>query len=225
MGAEYNLNKLKDINQNIFCNKCNTETKHKLLTGINLTSFDGGQHEPTFWTNYDTIQCYGCTTISFRIGESNSEEFDFISGKPELGFPVVRYEYLPKRLYLKKEISKSKIIPPVLIKIYCDVIKAFESNLEYFTAIGIRMIIEKITIDYGASKRGLEGKIRQIHDKGIITEEECLILIKVKDIGNDYAHFNRSHSRNTIKSAIKIIELMLEKIFHLPEHVKSLDRP
>ena len=73
--SEIKFDKRKDNELWLYCNQCNKDTSHKILTGVDCN--DCAEIEPNFdiqwWQGADVVQCGGCKNVTFTKRSTDSE--------------------------------------------------------------------------------------------------------------------------------------------------------
>lgn len=231
------FNKTKDNILRVLCPaECKTQTRHIVLQSVEQK----GRHyyEEDFWVDwqatYQTLECQGCSEISFRAESSNSEDWD-----PRTGEAIIREELYPKRSKDTLPIKDFSLeVPPKLRRIYREVIDCYNNEILTMCAVGLRSIVEGLCNEMKITdgpveittrgklitirKKNIEGKIAGLHEKGILTKKESEILHEHRFMGNEAVHELSSPSTEELKLAIEISEHMLDSVFELPEKAKEL---
>ena len=204
----------------ILCKKCKTETNHTL----EWSKTDRWGTEDIQGKDVSEILiCNGCDAITYRILSSNSEDLYRIS-EHEWDYDVT-IKYYPQRGYdMIEPIFEIWNAPFKIRKIYRETIDAFNNNQLILCSIGIRGIIEAFCIEKGIKKRTLELKIDELGTKGIITSTLCEGLHESRIMGNGGAHQLEIFDKEELKTAISLINRLIDDIYSLPEKVKELKK-
>ena len=211
-----------------YCNQCKINSKHLILNEF----VDKGSDKETgvSWADkYQIIRCDNCSMISFRKDGwfSEYQAFPDEDGSYE--------ELFPDSNENKVETKKYNNLPYSLDEIYEEVIKSYNNNSYILCAVGIRAILEGICsdkkIEKGSvvdkngqtkNKSNLEGKIYGLEESGIISKSQQEALHQLRFLGNDAVHELASPKKLEIKTALDIIEHMMEDIYELPYKAELL---
>ena len=202
----------------ILCKTCKVDTNHT-IEWSKIVSWGNenirGTDEPQI------LSCNGCDTITYRILSENSEDFHMI-GDNEIEYDIT-YKYFPPRSYESIEpIFDIWKAPLKVRKIYQETIDAYNNKQPILCSIGIRGIIEAICLEENISKTNLKSKIDELKNKGIITQPLCDGLHESRLIGNDGAHKLEILSQDELKTAIGLINSLIDNHYSLPDKVKEL---
>lgn len=200
-----------------YCNWCQTETNHVVITGVDHTGdmLINGEPEGWFCSQCDIVQCGGCKVISFTKKSYNSESVDPYD-KPDI-------EQYPA----KEENAKSTLghdvydLPDLVEQVYTETQKAIVNKLTTLAGIGLRAIIEIVCKDKGIKIRGISVKIDELVKKGFITKDGAEVLHGIGIIGNAAAHDGKAPTRRQIDAAVKIIDHLLLGIYIIPEQAAN----
>ena len=232
--TEYN--KTKDQVLKLICPDCEIETRHIVLQSVDIKGHE--EYDKEFWISweakYQTVQCQGCLSISFRIESSNSEDYDSRTGEPYLSESLY-----PKRNKNSLQIKELLITPRNLRRIYREIIDSFNNETFTLCAAGLRSIIEGICSEEGIKdgpvevqkkgggiktvrKRNLEGKISALLERGALSRTNTDILHEHRFLGNEALHELSQPSQEELRLAIQIVEHTLETIFEIPPKAQEL---
>lgn len=144
----------------VFCKECQQLTWHNIL---NRTEKRYNDDESGIWeiTDFFTLQCLGCENVCLLIVYIFSEDINPVNGQPEEQISIHPSPYKSDR----SEIDRVFYVPNQVKSIYLETLKAFNSGMLILTAIGIRSILEAVSIDQGIKDRGIETKINKIIEK------------------------------------------------------------
>ncbi len=223
-------NKTKGKSLRIQCLECNGKKKHLILQSIDASFSELIDRQfPIEWIDeYQTVQCQGCETITFR-------HLNWFSEDPDC---------LTERLYPKRsENSHSTKVylnaPPSLRRIYRETIESFNNEIYTLCAAGLRSIVEGICEDQGIQdgpitvtkndgssktvrKKNLQGKISGLCEKGILTKKNSDILHEHRFLGNEAVHELSQPSPEELTLAIEIIEHTIDALYEIPEKALKL---
>ena len=167
------------------------------------------------WTNeYQIVQCKGCEAVSFRKTHINSEDYIAINENDEKILPRVNVYPNPEESH--RAIEYCHMLPIVLQHVYAETIKAINSGQAVLTGIGIRAIIETVCKDKDAKGKELYEMINNLVKQGVLTEKDANILHKLRNLGNEAAHEAKLHDNFQLKSALDVIDHLLQGVYILP---------
>jgi len=205
------------------CGECKRSTKHKVLTGIDLTSRDEAEDTLIYgWDNeYQIIQCLGCETIMFRQSHMNSEDMEHVAGPNGWESDYVTFEeYYPNPEKNRTALSDDHLLPEKLQRIYTETLSALNGNNPVLTGIGLRAIVETVCKDQSASGHNLYSQINDLVKQNVLTKEGAEILHKLRVLGNDAAHEVKPHTNVQLGLAFDVVEHLLQGVYILPYHAK-----
>lgn len=212
---EFDKRKGKEVR--IYCNQCQINTFHKILTGVDYSGceiFDGG-FDISFWLGCDIVQCGGCKDITFTKRATDSE-----SSYP--GDREVIQQLPPKEenssWYIRNDIYE---LPFLLRQIYRETLQAIINKSFTLAGIGLRAIIETLCKDKSIKGRNLEKRIDDLVTKGFLTSAGADILHGIRLIGNDAAHDAKAPTIKQITAAMKVVEHLILGIYVLPEEASK----
>lgn len=162
------------------------------------------------------LQCLGCDSVTYRKLSSDSETYDF-DGYAEWA------EFFPEANKIET-MADSEYLPNRVSNIYDETIKAISAGQNILAAIGIRTLIEAVCTEKDTRGDNLHGKILDLKEKGVVTEGESEILIKIKNIGNKAAHNTVKHTKSQLSVALDVVEHMLASTYIIPEKAEKAFR-
>lgn len=246
---EINEERNKTIDEKIktFCGTCNTDTNHISLQtvdvlGSEIVRYGSGKNDvdSVEWSDhYQIIKCLGCDSYSFRHKSWFSED-QYQTGPYEY-YDGINERFYPKRgknVIVAKEFFN---VPRNLRTIYMEVINCYNNDSPILCAAGLRASIEglceenniadgpvQIVNEDGSKqivrKSNLEGKISGLAEKGILTKMASDILHEHRFIGNQAVHELSKPSDAGLRTAIEIVEHLLESVYEIPEKAELLRR-
>lgn len=219
----------------VYCNSCKSITNHEVLKFEERESFLE-EEQIGFYDCWQIIQCLGCEDISFRLFSTNSEAYDYETGKP--------CEYItlyPNRSDKALEIKPYYNVPSIVKKIFVETIEAYNNGLNILCAAGLRAIIEGICknenitdgpVEQITKTEGIKvvrsnkliGKINGLLEKGIITKKQVEILHQPRFLGNEALHDLEAPKTEILRIAIEIIEHMLDSLYEMDDRSEILSR-
>ncbi|WP_186381671.1 DUF4145 domain-containing protein [Yersinia massiliensis] len=232
----FSENKFKDKLIREICNRCNRETRHKVVTSYEKNGEEdcGGGYTIDWYNSFQIIQCQGCDDLSFRKESYFSEYVHAISEDECVdGTEVTLYPERTEHMRVAKDFTN---VPFQLKNIYKESIETFNNDSFILTAAGLRALIEglcsyleildgPIPSDNETVKRksNLEGKIFGLSEKGHLTAAGAKFLHEHRFMGNDAVHSLKKPSREDLSVAIELLEHSLDAIFELPVKAEELE--
>lgn len=205
-------------NIKVLCSSCKTETNHQVIYSHKLSEYD----EDTgmeFWEYYQIIKCLGCDEISFRMTESNSEDYD-----PNTG-DIYEIETLyPDREEERQPINNYQYFPPRTKKVYLETLKSLNNSTPLLTAIGLRSLIESICIEQKTGTTYLEEGINKLAQIGWLSKEQAKYLHELRFMGNQAVHKMSIPTPNSLVTTLDIAETILKTVYILPKKVNKIKK-
>lgn len=200
-----------------YCNSCQNETNHSVLSGKNLRSVDPDYHFETF---YYMIECCGCETVSFR-----SEGHDYETSYPDEynnWTHDITVRIYPSPLKNHRPISEQYLLPTQIRTVYSESIDALKADCKLLAGVGFRAVIEAICIDKNIPGRNLEVKITKLLANKLITDKEAERLHAVRFLGNDSVHEMSVPKEKALYVVLEIIEHLLNNLYIIDHHAKPV---
>ncbi len=213
------LDKTKDETREVVCNRCDTETNHKVCSSVEL-----------HWGNddvgiegidkYEIIRCLGCDQISFRIGSSNSEDMEEDS-EGHIVHPETE-EIYPSRLMGRTILKDIYSLPDRVRSIYKETHTALCTKLKVLAGAGIRALVEAVCSEEAAKGGTLEKKINDLVKKEILSKKNAAVLQRTRLLGNRAIHEMKAPSDAELGVAFDIVENLLETVYIIPKKAERL---
>ena len=217
----------------IYCNICKGSTNHQVIKE-EAKQEDDNENQVSFYDNWQIIKCLGCEDISFRHVSSNSDDFD-----PDTEDAYLNVKLYPIRGQNLLSIKPYYNVPTVVRNIYRETIDAYNNGLNLLCSGGLRAIIESICITENilngevekigkdnikklVRTKDLMGKINGLSEKGILTKNQALILHEHRYLGNDALHSLTAPSQKILRTAIEILENVLDSLYEINEKAGEL---
>jgi len=216
------FNKTQGEEINVPCSKCSGKTFHSVLLSLDKSGEQNEGDWDYYWsTNYQTIQCKGCKTISFRRISSNSEDTEQVDY--DEWQHVVYEDLFPSRVEGRKGFDETEIIylPNKVQRIYKETLQALNSKSPILSGIGLRALVETVCKEKNSAGGNLLQKIDDLVTKNILTPTGAGILHKIRTLGNDAAHEVKPHSDKQLSLAIDVVEHLLKDVYILPNQVEA----
>jgi hypothetical protein len=115
-------------------------------------------------SNFSIIKCSGCNNISMMIANSEVIDHKYYPSSdplddeyyPKTIWSPIEYKYFPEHVKINKSIVDSPHIPEIIKNIYYEALSMVSRKMDQFAALGLRLIIEEIAKNKGATKYHLE---------------------------------------------------------------------
>lgn len=204
------------------CGTCGNVTCHHAITLVE-TSDSSPDGDIQVWSEYMTVQCGGCKSVSFCVQSSCSEDriFNPETEKEEL---VVTSRVYPNRIAGRAQLEHAYLLPHVIYKVYEETRSALASDQPVLAGIGIRAIIETVCKDRAAAGKDLMQKIDDLAAKGVVTLDGAKILHSLRFMGNEAAHEVKAHSQADLLTALDVAEYLLKGVYILPKLASDLPK-
>lgn len=207
----------KEIKIKAECLDCKRETNHiviatKLVDNRTYDDYYEGKE-------YSIIRCLGCDEFSFLKTYHDYETRYDIDWDGNYEYSKTYTNFYPdasETLYRYRS-----LLPQKLYIIYEETKIAFTQNLNIFTAIGIRSMIECICNNKEVKGSNLEKKISNLKNIGDISKRDVDLLHSLRFLGNDAVHEVIKPSREDIKVAFSIIEHLIQAIYIMSRDLKG----
>jgi hypothetical protein len=199
------------------CTSCHKKTNHKILFLVLERPPKEAEYQAE--AKYIVVQCCGCDNISFRyefhdyenIFQIDIDEWDHEKEiKLYPGF-IEGYHGLSHIHYMPSDIKK----------IYQETLNAINNNSFVLAGVGLRMIIEAITINKKIDGKSLLQKINNLSKKGLISKNDSDRLHAIRFLGNDAAHEIKEYKVEQILLAFEILEHVLKTLYIFDQQVDS----
>ena len=204
------INQKENRIESVSCQNCTNKTQHKVLVSADRTEewdIEGSS------TSYQVIQCLGCKRISFRVNWGNFFHQSY------------REEFYPNPEQ-RSSIKDTDLLPKNVRIIYEETIKAINGDLAIISGIAIRTTLEAIIKEQNVQGVDLSEKINNLTKKGKVTLNYASTLHELRRIGNEAAHSIKPYSPEEIKTAMDVIDHLLQQFYILPHHTnKNLSSP
>ncbi len=200
-----------------YCVSCRRETKHSIL----FTKEESSSRDEDFhWsTEYQIIECNGCSSIQFREIYSHEEMVNYDEEGNEYSYNSIKCH--PPYLLDHNLISNYYYIPERIRTVYLETIETFKSKSFLLAGVGFRAIIEAICIEEGIKGGNLEQKISNLLKKKLITEKESNRLHSIRFLGNDSIHDMVVPSDKKLYIVLGIVEHLLKNLYLIDKEAKS----
>jgi hypothetical protein len=214
-----------------FCNRCKVRTLHSIQTDyislMILNSKDSRGKEEIYKletnTRYQVIECNGCLSISFR------EITEFPKFHEKYGFAIsdtvekVLVTYFPERSsdYL---MTRNFIGLPMNVQsIYKESIEAYNHGLYTLCAAGLRSLVEVVCGELQIDEGNLKRKIQKLGELRQLAQTSAESLQAHRFLGNYALHRNETPDKEELKTAIELVEHVLNEIYLVPTLKEKLE--
>lgn len=217
ISKEITLDKTKDEIRQVVCNRCDNTTNHVVCGSV---EFSWDNEDIQGIDIYEIIRCSGCDSVSFRIGSSNSDDYE---PDENGGFfhPIIE-EIYPSRLMGRVALWDVHSLPEKVRAIYKETHSALCSKLKILAGVGIRALVEAVCSAENAEGNTLEEKIDSLVKKNILTAKNAEILHHTRLLGNRAAHEIKAPSDPELDVAFDIVENLLETVYIIPKKAERL---
>jgi Domain of unknown function (DUF4145) len=130
--------------------------------------------------------------------------------------------YYPRRSALDRPLRHFTRLPPVLGRIYQQVVISYDHDLEILCAAGLRALVEGVCDDKGIGGNNLNAKIDGM--KSILPENIAGSLHFFRYIGNDALHKLKAPLRSELAQGIDVIEGILDFLYELEHKARRLGK-
>jgi hypothetical protein len=197
----------------IFCNNCRNHTNHDLVYSQAPEETDyleAGQLEDVGTTLSKLWVCLGCEQATMQeltlddAGEEIGSEF----------YPSREKHHLVRKSFLQ---LNSK-----LAQIYEEIIICYNDTAPTLCATGLRALLEGVCADKGITGKSLYHKINNLDAllPGNIVEN----LHHFRFMGNEAVHELSAPSMDELRSAIEVMQDLLNYLYHLDYKAANLAR-
>lgn len=200
----------------IYCNSCNGETWHELVSHYEHQRHNYFWGYPQLFVS-DTFKCCGCEDITFRLIKHPFEFQDENDEPEELLFPERKFKNRDRRYFFN--------LPKHIHNLYQETISAHNNELIILSTVGLRSLIEAIVadkIDSSEFRNNLESKIDSL--KPYFQESVTNTLHEFRIMGNKATHELEAPEKLNIHHALYVVEGMLEYFYGIEDHVETFRR-
>ena len=206
----------------VLCSRCTGKTAHVVLASVDLDGEQPIDDRNTYWWSeqYQTVQCLGCKTVSFRQRSSNSEDYDF-DERNEVCHEVTEALYPPRREGLKGFGNDRFLLPPTVVRVYDETLSALNNAQPVLAGIGVRALVELVCKEKKASGKNLYSQIDDLVTQQVLTPNGAEFLHKIRSLGNAAAHEATPHTDSQLALAMSVVEHLLQDVYILPQKMKA----
>ena len=199
------------------CPNCEKKMYHDIL----LRDHDNTESkENNISVNRMIVQCRGCLAKSFSqvtafFDDAYLSEVDEVWEIPE---HVVSF---PKITDVKSSISSFYNVPRIVRIIYMEALLAVKEDTAILAGLGLRATLEAICNDQDVKGKNLELKITKLQTEGLISKKDSERLHGIRFMGNDAAHDIKTHTKEQISVAVKIVDHLINTLYILENEVEG----
>jgi len=208
-----------------YCGECKGKRNHSILYEKEIHSIEdyGSDFFPSV-TKYQTIECCGCSNISFvKIYGDFTMSFMNDDGEQEYYYETDIY---PQYLDGCEKLKYSYLLPNSILSIYNETVNAFRMKCLILTAGGFRAIIEAICNHLNIKKGNLIVRINELNKKGHLTVKETDRLHSIRFLGNDSLHDIQTPKKYQLIVVMEIINHLLDNLFLQDQRIENnLEKP
>jgi hypothetical protein len=195
------------------CNKCGRETKQLVKAAHNSSWVS--DYAPTFWESHQVIECGGCETTSYRTTRSNEQDTDADDNPIEAveQFPPATFRLMPDWMV---DFSDK----PDIKRLFGEVYIALQNDTLALSAMGVRAIIEHITIDQVGDHGSFTANLEKLKEAGKISTHHETVLGAALELGHATIHRGYAPTPGQLKVALDVTEHLIHGLYVLPEAAK-----
>jgi len=208
------------------CNSCGPNRNHFVIKAVHRSysedddGFDGGEE-------YLLLKCSGCDGISLRHDSWNYYDID-----PESG-PEVETVYYPPAISRKEPSWVSGFPSPFyfdqenpIIRLLKEIYSALHNNSIALATMGIRALIEHITIDRVGDKGSIGENVKAFLAGGYIAAKSEPVFKEILlEFGHAAMHRGHFPKPAELVTLLDITESLIETIYIHPHRAKGLSTP
>ena len=192
----------------LFCRRCRVDTCHSVEALGQDSARDRDDDDDSFyWESHLFVKCRGCASYGYVI-ETQWYEYE---GTERLA--CLETKLYPRSSGWRDAPHWRHELPTRLGTAYDEALAAVNAGLNTLAAIGIRLLVEEMCKNLGATKGNLQKKIQALHTTAPITEEQTKPLEKHRLFGNAAAHKGYSPTREELHALLEIIERLLAVVY------------
>lgn len=194
-----------------YCRSCGSETNHTILSEHN----ESHREEYACDYAYQVTECMGCETKAFRsIFRDLESAYQVDENEWEIPTSIDVY---PKFIKGHRSLNTDFCLPPVVGRIYNEVLVAIQEEALILAGLGLRGAIEAVCNDLNIRGKNLEIRISKLANAGNISQKDAARLHGIRFLGNDAAHEIKKPKKEQLSVALKIVEHLLSSVYILDE--------
>lgn len=195
-----------------YCSSCSQKTKHTILFDKVKSDLDETIDVEYGVTHFQTIECNGCETVSFR-----KDIYDFVEMEEDEYYTIETY---PNDIQDYQPLIGIYYLPAKIKDVYNQTLLAFKGRSHLLAGVGFRAIIESICIEEKIKGYNLEQKINNLVKNKLITEKEADRLHSIRFLGNDAVHEMETPAEGRLYLVLNIIDNLLKNLYIIDRDVK-----
>ena len=199
--------------QKVHCNKCRSQTSHKLAFVIR--GDEGSEREDDFeisWTTRnEVLQCRGCQEVVLRRTYISSEE----------EHPQVRYFPPPVSRHPPTWVYG---LPGDLMLLLDEVYRSLDAANRRLPMMGARTLVDMVILDKVGDVGSFADKLKKLEGEKFISGTNREVLEAALNAGSAAAH--RGHAAKTpqVHAVMDIVENLLQAVYILPTMGEDLKK-
>jgi len=209
-----------------YCPNCTGQTKHNVI--FEKLKRQDPLDDFKWYQKHQMIECCGCENIQFRIIYSDETMVKSFYHDGEGQYPD--HEYFEDHKLYPPFITEHKILrnlyclPEKIRIVYNETLEAIKSGSYILAGVGLRALIEAITLDQKIGKGNLQVRINKLVTQKLITQNEADRLHAIRFLGNDSVHEMDVPQFSKIQIALEITEHLIKNLYLINVEVqKHLD--
>jgi hypothetical protein len=103
-----------------------------------------------------------------------------------------------------------------------EIYVALYSDSRRLAMMGARTLVDMLMLEEVGDSGTFEGRLRALHQKGVISEKNREVLSAALDAGSAAAHRGYKPGRGEIETVLDIVENVLQATHHLPQVAEEL---
>jgi len=199
------------------CTDCCKITNHQVLFHKSVLPPEEIEYDAI--AHYYMIECCGCGNISFRH-EFHDYENMYQVGENKWDYNT-EIETYPKFIDGYHGLKHMYDLPQGIRKIYQETLDSIKHQSLVLAGVGLRMIIEAITIEEQIKGNDLKIKISNMIKKGLLSQKDANRLHAIRFLGNDAAHDIKSYKLDQVLLAFEIVEHLLKTLYIFDQEAES----
>lgn len=195
----------------IECDECGGGYRnHEVVAKYELSG--GNEDVGMYWHSaYEICKCRGCDSVRFRRSTSNSDDYDYETGEPDVTVRIYP-EFRPNA----RQAHDMDGLPQRVEAIYHETIKAFNAGALTLAGGGLRAIVEAVCIEQKVTGKNLQQRIDQLALDGLLAKTQADLLHEERYIGNTALHEIERPAQRDIEDGLQIVESLLNTIYIAP---------
>jgi len=213
-----------------YCSECSHATNQEVLYE-HLVAYE--DYDIAWWqeSKYQIIICKGCDTVSYRslYNDATMQMFQEGDASTQLLYP--------QRDRHTRVTKKYEGVPLYIREVYDEAVVAYNNKLRILCVTGLRAILDGVCADKqiiggNATKSdgsvkyssSLEGKLYGLAESGYLPHENAEVLHQLRFMGNEAVHALVAPPMHDLKTAIEIVEHVLDHVYEVKHKGAKLTR-